>query len=47
MLRVGKNDERFVEEICYKVSRNIPISEIRTPRNIMNFTEFMKQHNKK
>lgn len=44
ILRIEKDDERFVEEICYKVNRNIPISEIRIPRNIMSFKEFINHY---
>lgn len=47
ILKITKEDERFVEEIYRKTKHGKPIPEIRLPRHVMNFTDFMKQRDKK
>ena len=44
VLGIRKEDARFVEEIYRRVKRNKKIPEIRLPRKIMSFKEFIKQH---
>ena len=42
MLKIGMDDMRFVEEIYHKVARNIPIAEIRLPRSVLSFNQFIR-----
>ena len=42
MLKIRRDDTRFVEEIYHKVTRNIPITEIRLPRSVLSFNQFIR-----